>query len=167
MPRRKQDPNSTSASGAIKVIATKTCKTLNGKSQLTYQLGRDDTGDVYLRLYDNSGGGFFDNSWVPLQKIGEVLRQADSPSGLTSFALLPLFRGKSANNSGFFAAVLRAEKALIPYKRNQQRRHALGDLDVFLKQSGKGATASKPRTKRATTPKTKTTPRRKPKAASA
>ena len=49
----------------MKILATATCKTLSGKSTLSYQIGLSPESIVHLRISKNSGGGFFsDDSFV-------------------------------------------------------------------------------------------------------
>ena len=119
----------------IKVLASKTCSSLSGNCTIAYKLGRDKEDALYVRLHENSGGGFFNNDWYPAQAIVDALKSADSGEPVTSRAFAQLFRRRSANTPAFFAAVLRNEGVLLPYKRTS-RRHVIGDLDAFLTQSG-------------------------------
>lgn len=89
-------------------------------------------------------------------------RQRSKEEALTSLALLPVFRGRSANMPSFVMAILRNEQAVLPYRRTA-RRHVLGDLDAFLAQADTTATQGKARPKR----KTKASPRSKSEAPSA
>ena len=41
----------------MRVLKTATCKTLSGKSTLTYQIGISPDAVVHLRISKNSGGG--------------------------------------------------------------------------------------------------------------
>ena len=118
----------------MKVISTKTCSSLSGKSTITYKLGRDEANALYIRLHENTGGGFFNDDWYPAQELADSIQAAASSEGLTSTALRPLFRGRSANTPAFYSAVLRNEGALLPYKRTV-RRHLVGDLEAFLTQT--------------------------------
>ena len=155
----KVDPAATS----IKVIASKSCPSLSTNSTISYQLGRDSTDALHIRLHENSGGGFFNDDWHSAQELADALRSVAGEESITSRVLAPLFRGRSANTPSFFAAVLRSEGALLPY-RNMSRRHVVGDLDAFLKQSNPKKASSKPaRTAR----KKKVTSRSKSKASPA
>lgn len=51
---KKADPMDNS----LKVLNTATCRSLSGKSELTYQIAGDGTSKVYVRIQSNSGGGF-------------------------------------------------------------------------------------------------------------
>jgi len=48
----------------MKVLKTDTCKTLSGKSTLTYQIGVDPDSVIHLRIAGNIGGGFFSDEWL-------------------------------------------------------------------------------------------------------
>jgi len=46
----------------MKFLKTATCKTLSGKSTLTYQLGSEDD-EIHVRITKNTGSGFFSDEW--------------------------------------------------------------------------------------------------------
>ena len=98
------------------------------QESLTYNIGNIDD-DYYFRITDNDTGGFFSNEWISLVDITELLPN-DTP--LNASYLAPLFKSKSANNAGFLAAALKAEKLLLPVKETK-RLHALGDISAFTK----------------------------------
>jgi hypothetical protein len=150
----------------IKVIATKQCPSLSGKSTLTYKLGRDDAGTLYLRLHEGTGGGFFNDEWIKAEDLAAALQAHQGDDGMSSMVLAHLFRGRSANTQAFFAAVLRNEGALLPYKRGS-RLHKVGDLNAFLQQSAGKTTARKAPAQRKPRAKAKTAPARKTKASTA
>lgn len=75
---------------------------------LTWQLAMSETdNELYLRLMANGSGGLFSKDWVPLSKIESVL-EVQPTTGFTSGVFKSLFKGASANNAGFLAAVLRS-----------------------------------------------------------
>lgn len=75
---------------------------------LTWQLAMSETdNELYLRLLANGSGGLFSKDWTSLSKIESVL-EVQPITGFTSGVFRPLFKGASANNSGFLAAVLRS-----------------------------------------------------------
>lgn len=75
---------------------------------LTWQLAMSETdNELYLRLMANGSGGLFSKDWVPLSKIESVL-EVQPTTGFTSGVFRSLFKGASANNAGFLAAVLRS-----------------------------------------------------------
>jgi hypothetical protein len=100
------------SSGGINTQRTAKCRTLGNGSQLTYEVGNDDKGQAYVKITAAAGGGFFSEEWISLPSIIAALDAWPSERPLTSNALAPLFRGKSANNPGFLAAALVAEGVL-------------------------------------------------------
>lgn len=75
---------------------------------LTWQLAMSETdNELYLRLLANGSGGLFSKDWIPITKIERVLENQPA-TGFTSGVFKPLFKGASANNAGFLAAVLRS-----------------------------------------------------------
>ena len=51
----------------MRVLKTSSCKTLSGKSTLTYQIGCLPDSTVHLRIAKNTGGGFFSHTIILLQ----------------------------------------------------------------------------------------------------
>jgi hypothetical protein len=90
-----------------RIIKIATCPTCSGKATLTYHFGCSEDRQVYIRITDNSGGGFFSEEWVKLADIQAALDGAPFP--VTSFPLIKLFIGKSVNTPGFLLAVLKHE----------------------------------------------------------
>lgn len=75
---------------------------------LTWQLAMSEKdNELYLRLLANGSGGLFSKDWVPITKIESVLENQPA-TGFTSGVFKSLFKGASANNAGFLAAVLRS-----------------------------------------------------------
>ena len=102
------------------------------KETLTYNIGHD-TDEIYFRVTDNDGGGYFSNEWINFSDITELLPN-DLP--FNASILAPLFKSKSANNAGFLAAALKAEKLLVPVKE-AKRLHTFGDISAFTKSINK------------------------------
>jgi len=88
------------------IIVLKTCPSMSGRSNLTYQIGSKGE-EVCIRLVENSAGGIFHKDWISLAQVEAVLSSAESP--FTSTALYDLFRGKSINTAAFILAVLLKE----------------------------------------------------------
>ena len=75
---------------------------------LTWQLAISEVdNELYLRLVANGCGGLFSKDWISLSKIASVL-ETQPATGFSSGVFRPLFKGVSANNAGFLAAVLRS-----------------------------------------------------------
>jgi len=116
---------------SLKIIQTAKCQTVSNKSTLTYNVGVDDKSDIFIRVYSNSGGGYFSNEWVSLDHITSIL--ADAPDGqpITSINLIPLFKGKSVNTPGYLLAVLLKE-GLLASIEDKKRKYRFVDADKFM-----------------------------------
>ena len=99
---------------AIRVLKIATCPSLSGKSQLTYHLGCTPDAEVQLRIYANTAAGAFNAEWVSVSGMQQALAKAPLPGKLTSFALKPLFQGKSINTPPFLFAALLNEELVRP-----------------------------------------------------
>ena len=117
--------NSTESSDPpLTIIKEATCPTNTGKSTLGYQIGIDAKGEVHFILASNSGGGHFTSSWMSFTDVLAALDAWSTDLPVTSMALRPLSRGKSANDAGFACAVLVAEGFLekVPGKSRVHQR---------------------------------------------
>ncbi|WP_323890191.1 hypothetical protein [Aeromonas caviae] len=84
---------------------------------LHYEVGKSDEGRYALRITANDTGGLFSKHWLSLDDILALLDiLKDAP--FKSVALRALFVRGSANNHGFLAAILRAEKLLVAAEPN-------------------------------------------------
>ena len=98
--------------GIVKVLHSATCLSLSGKSNVTYQIGQHAEGGIYMRIYANTGGGFFSPEWVSLEEVQKFIDAAPKDKPLSSWSLHPLFRGKSVNTPAFLMAAFVHEKWL-------------------------------------------------------
>jgi hypothetical protein len=69
---------------------------------------------LYITLIGNDGDGCYSKEIVPFDKIEQCLHGIDTSKPIASKRFQPAFIGKSANNAGFLAAILRAELLLAP-----------------------------------------------------
>jgi hypothetical protein len=139
----------------VRVIKRANCKTLSGKSDLTYCLGDSDE-ELMIRIQSNDGGGFFSVEWVPISKILGVLENCNPDKPITSVVLGKLFKGKSVNTPAFLLAALKAEGVLSSID-GKQRCHELGDVEGFLARA-KALQAGKPAPKEKAPAKSKAAP---------
>jgi hypothetical protein len=116
---------------SMRVLRTSTCKTLSGKSTLTYQIGCTPESEIHLRITKNSGGGFFSDEWVKYEDIQVVQKERAKDSPIMSHFISPLLQGKSSNTSGFIMAALTHLKLLKPLPK-KKRLHELLDTGPFL-----------------------------------
>ena len=112
----------------IRVIKAATCKSLSGKSDLTYHLGVDEESNLQMRVFANTGSGYFSQEWVPYSAVQSILAKAPF---ITSFTLRSLYVGKSTNSPGFLLAALKAEE-LVKLKGEKERVYVALDDTSFM-----------------------------------
>ena len=117
----------------MRVLKTATCKTLSGKSTLTYQIGATPDSVVHLRITKNSGGGFFSDEWIAHDAVQAALKKLPKDTPISSYYLAHIFKGKSVNTPSFLLAVLKHLK-VIRALPNNKRHHELLDPRPFLEQ---------------------------------
>ena len=152
----------------MRVLKTATCKSITGKSTLTYQLGCDSDDAVHIRVTKNTGAGQFSDEWVKVEDIQKALAEGRNGDPLTSFLLQNLFKGRSVNTPAFIMAALTQEKLLCSLK-GKKRGHEFLDpegfnarMDKLVASKAKTGGATKGTTKKAVTrkaPRKKAAPR--------
>ena len=131
MAKAKATSTSNDTVADIKILKEATCPTSSGKSTLTYQVGKDDTGAIFLKVSGNDGGGFWSAEWVPYTSIEQAIAEWPEDQGITSMAFRKIFRGKSANTPGFLVAVL-CDLGLLEPIGDRKRVHQACDPAEFL-----------------------------------
>jgi len=150
----------------MKVLKTATCKTISAKSTLTYQVGSEDD-ELYIRITNNTGGGFYSGEWVAMNDIRAILDEHPEGTPVSSFMLAPIFSGKSVNTPGFALSVLVHEKLLVPMNGKKRNHEPAEDFDALVEKmtsspnSAKKKVTTKRTTKKAVTRKTGGTVSRK------
>ena len=114
----------------VDIVATQKTKTVSGKSDLTYHLGKDDDSNAYLRIWVNSSNGYFSNEYLSLAAIISSLEKQGGAS-FTSFAFQELFKGKSVNTPGFLVAALLNE-GVLTLEENKKRKYLYVSADKLL-----------------------------------
>ena len=67
MPKKKTTATKTNPNNPetpVQVLKEANCKTLEGSATLSYQIGKNDTGDIHFKIAENAGGGFFSNECI-------------------------------------------------------------------------------------------------------
>lgn len=96
---------------------------------LVYNIGyTEDEQAFHFRITANSSSGYFSKEWVALKAIQEVLDQQEKDSPFKAITLKGLYKKRGANNHGFLAAALRAEKILGVVEK-QPLLHTLNDFE--------------------------------------
>ena len=112
-----------------RIIKIASCPTCSGKANLTYHLGSTEENQVYIRIVENSGGGFFSEEWISLDAALAALDKAPLP--ITAIPFITLFKGKSVNTPGFLLAVLKHE-GLVKLLEGKVRGYEKLNPETFM-----------------------------------
>lgn len=96
----------------IRTLLNHTAEKLSTRSEglIFYAIGRhEDTGELFLKITGNQGGGLHSKEWIALSAIDDVLRSLPADKPFKSSVMKRLFKGGSANNAGFLSAILRSD----------------------------------------------------------
>ena len=81
------------------------CPSISGRSILTFAVARhQETGELHLRITDNSGKGMWFDGWASANAIDAIVKGSAELTAKSFHALHP---GKSINTGGFVLAVLK------------------------------------------------------------
>lgn len=114
------------ATEELHILKSASCPSVSGKSTLDYLITCSPDKSVYISISGNSGGGLFSKKPVALSEIIPLLNSEQ----ITSGTLLPAFKSTSANNAGFFQAILLNE-GIIKLISEIPRKYQLDDLAGF------------------------------------
>lgn len=127
---REEASQEESIQEGMRILKIGECPSLSGRSSLTYHVGCRHDGEVFMRVFANTGEGFFANEWVPMAAMHQLLEETSNLKPLTSKSLHALFSGKSVNTAGFVLAVLKSE-GLIQNTPDSLRRYEAMDAAPF------------------------------------
>ena len=100
----------------VRILKEASCLSLSGRSTLTYHVGCVGEA-IQLRVFRNTGKGYFNREWIPFDTIKTVLTRTEQ---MTADSLRPIFLGKSVNSAGFLMAVLKSLGVIETSKKNQR-----------------------------------------------
>ncbi len=115
----------------IRVLKIATCSSISGRSTLTYHLGVSPDSDIRLRVFANSGGGFFSREWIPLKAMQQIMEKRTAANPVVSSSFGTLFAGKSVNTTGFILAVLK-HLGLVKSIKEKPRCYEAADPGAFM-----------------------------------
>ena len=133
-------PNNNATSSEIEILSTHKTKTVSGKSDLTYHIGRDPQANQYIQIWVNSGNGYFSNEWILVSRIIETLKPYCSEPA-TSIIFGDLFKGKSVNTPSFLSAAL-LDAGILKLAEGTKRKFVYTGAE--LKIDGKAKSHKKP-----------------------
>lgn len=103
----------------ILTLLNHTAEKLSTRSEglIFYAIGRhEESGELFLKITGNQGGGLHSKEWIELSAIDDVLRSLPADKPFKSSVMKRLFKGGSANNAGFLSAILRSDGLKLTQK---------------------------------------------------
>lgn len=149
--------------------------TARGKGSLSYELGVESK-EQLIRVSGNLQGGTFSFEWISLRSIGTLLENPDPKNpAFTAVVFKKVFVGRSANNHGYLAAIMREENVIahdpqqasqltyLSFKEIKAKIKSLQDIDLpnHIAASLKLREEKKAQRKAAATRKAKPVPNKK------
>ena len=107
------------------------------KTATAMKLGKQATGGIsyeiltdrertepMIKITGNDGGGYVSKEILSFRKIEDCIKKQEPDQPFPSKVLQAVFTGRSTNNGGFLAAILRAEK-LLALAPDAEGRHVI------------------------------------------
>jgi hypothetical protein len=102
------------------------------KGSIGYQLLTDDTRrDVSLIIVSNDSGGYFSRETVQMVQVQACIDALKQGQPFPSKQLQAAFKGRSSNNAGFLAAILRQENLLALAPETEGQHVMCGDWPAW------------------------------------
>jgi hypothetical protein len=137
-PSTPPDAATPSAQASIKqsfmLLKTATAKKLGKQAEggIGYRiLGDTERKSIFLSITENDGGGYFSREIVPFQKVEACITKREQNKPFPSKTFKDSFTGRSSNNAGFLAAILRAEGLLASAPDSESQHILSGDWTAW------------------------------------
>ena len=121
----------------IRILKIASCPSLSGRSTLTFHIGcsrsvtEGEAPAIYIRVFSNSGGGYFSQEWIELSAIRQAIDEVPDGIAVTAHVLSSLFVGQSVNTRAFLLSVIKHE-GLVSTVKDSKGRYARADASTFL-----------------------------------
>jgi hypothetical protein len=118
------------------LLKSNTCKKLGAKAVggISYQLlGDIERQSLFVRITANFGGGYFSREIVPFSEVKACLDRRAEDKPFASKLFKEAFIGRSSNNAGFMAALLRAEGLLSLAPDTETQHVVAANWTAFVK----------------------------------
>jgi hypothetical protein len=96
-------------------------------------LGDVDRKHLHLSITGNDGGGYFSKELVSFHKVEGCIAQREREKPFPSKPFKEVFVGRSSNNAGFLAAILRTEGLLAAAPDLETQHVTSGDWEAWKK----------------------------------
>lgn len=134
-PAQKAEPVISIVYQSLKTAsADKSGQRASGK--VHYRLLTDEPrSELFVMIVGNDSSGYYSREAVPMAAIQQRLATLENPKAFSSSVFQSCFVGRSANNGGFLAAILRAEGILQPLPdKAHLHQFVLSDIDAWKAQ---------------------------------
>jgi len=116
----------------IRILKIGTCSTLSNSAILTYHVGVSNEGEIFFRVWANTGSGYFSREWVSLIAIQKIFAEVPADGiVITSYLLHPLLEKRSVNTHGFIWASMLSE-GLVQRSSTDERGYESTDGKEFF-----------------------------------
>jgi hypothetical protein len=116
--------------GPLWLLKTATAPKLgkNSEGKIHYQiLTAEARVEPAIQIVSNDGGGYYSKELVPFHKIEDCVNTLPKGEAFPSKSLQAAYTGRSSNNAGFLAAILRSEGLLALAPDTEGRHIVAGD----------------------------------------
>jgi hypothetical protein len=96
-------------------------------------LGDTERKSIFLSITENDGGGYFSREIVPFHKVEACITKREQEKPFPSQSFKESFVGRSSNNAGFLAAILRTEGLLAAAPDTESQHVIAGDWAAWTK----------------------------------
>ena len=94
----------------IRILKIAQCPSLSSKSKLVYHIGCNDLSSVQLRIFANTGKGYFSKAWLPMSNLQRVFEKSNQITSTSLHSVCPGY----VNTAGFILAALLSEGLVAP-----------------------------------------------------
>lgn len=119
-------------------LKTGTAKKLGKQAEggINYRiLGDTERKSIFVSITENEGGGYFSQEIVPFYKVEACITKREQEKPFPSKTFKEAFTGRSSNNAGFLAAILRTEGLLAAAPGTESQHVLSGDWAAWKRSS--------------------------------
>lgn len=131
---RNDDHATESIKQTFWLLKAATAKKLGKQSEggISYRILADaNRKSLYLSITENTGGGYFSREMINFPKVEACIAKREPKKPFPSKSLREAFTGRSSNNAGFLAAILRAEGLLAAAPDSESQHIVSGDWTAW------------------------------------
>jgi hypothetical protein len=104
----------------------------HAQGEIHYQMLCDTARQILsLAITGNDDGGYFSREVLSFHKVEACLSSREQDARFPSKVLKEIFTGRSSNNAGFLAAILRAEALIAPAPDMESQHVVCGDRTAW------------------------------------